>query len=506
MTDDIPHRFYERFRGSDRAHGEYILPTEPSDGSPKVSGRGITRHFPVLVELWEKHLAGTYGLGITPIMDGDVCRFGAIDVDVYDLDLPRLAADVHRLGLPLIPCRTKSGGCHLYAFTIEACPAELLRTRLMEWAVVLGYSGCEVFPKQTRLASPRDLGNWINVPYYGATNEGDKSLRYALNKVGEALTTDEFLAYANEKAVSVAKLKKFKMPEGGDELLEGPPCLQALARRGFPQGTRNSALFSLGVYARKRFEDNWKPELEKLNQRLMVPPLSAKEIQDTTKSLAKKDYNYKCSDQPLVGVCNRQLCLTRKFGVAPGGDDPGVVFGDLVKYETDPPTWIMSVNGKNVELSTSQLLDPRAVQQRVVEETNIMMHLVKKIVWDKIVKTKLETVEVEQVPEDIKPEGQWYFYLSEFIAGRAQAKALDELMMGRPWSDDKRSYFRAVDFFEYLKRRHVKFEEKRMYAWFKRIKGQHHAQALKGKHTNYWSVPKISYQTEDYAVPKGEPV
>lgn len=34
-----------------------------------------------------------------------------------------------------------------------------------------------------------------------------------------------------------------------EEIKDGPPCLQALMRQGFPEGTRNNGLFNIGVYS-----------------------------------------------------------------------------------------------------------------------------------------------------------------------------------------------------------------------------------------------------------------
>ena len=40
-------------------------------------------------------------------------KWAAIDIDVNDIDHSRLEAKVNELGLPLIVCRSKSGGTEL---------------------------------------------------------------------------------------------------------------------------------------------------------------------------------------------------------------------------------------------------------------------------------------------------------------------------------------------------------------------------------------------------------
>ena len=58
--------------------------------------------------------------------------------------------------LPLIVCRSKSGGAHVFLFTKENIPASLMQSKLKEMAIILGYEGSEIFPKQTEILS----GTW----------------------------------------------------------------------------------------------------------------------------------------------------------------------------------------------------------------------------------------------------------------------------------------------------------------------------------------------------------
>jgi hypothetical protein len=333
----IAHRMFERYRGLDRAHGQCIPDKEKRAGKNKLEGRFNTPREPVTVALWEQHLAGTYGLGIIPITDNATCHWGAIDIDNYSgFDWAQLESDLVRLELPLIPCKTKSGGCHLYLFLSEECPAELVRGKLMEWAVALGQSGVEVFPKQTQLASRNDIGNWINMPYF-ATLSSEGTSRYGISN-GEPLPLEKFLDLADAVAMSFDELESFKMPEDEafkEALEEAPPCLQCLAKRGFGEGGRNKSMFNIGVYLRNRFGDDFGDKMDEYNQRFMVPPLGHKELAQITKNVGKKAYFYTCKDEPISSVCNRQICLTRKYGIKDVSDDPGVMFGEMSKIETD---------------------------------------------------------------------------------------------------------------------------------------------------------------------------
>ncbi len=311
-------RFYALFAGLDRAHGRYTL-DGTKDAKGKANGRAVTEKTAPTPELWERHLAGTYGLGVVPIRIDATCRWGAIDVDVYrGFDHAALRRQVEERGLPLVVCRSKSGGGHLFLFLADDAPAELVRSKLTEWADALGYHGAEVFPKQTRL-DDEGVGNWINMPYQA----GDRTTRYAVGSDGAVLSAAEFLALAEAAAVTTEALAHIEPrradPDDDDLWFEAPPCLVRLAERGFPEGDRNNGLFNVAVYLRKRHGDGWAERLDAYYQKFMRPPLGHREVAMIAKSVGKKGYNFKCHDRLIAAACDRATCLTREFGVGGGG-------------------------------------------------------------------------------------------------------------------------------------------------------------------------------------------
>ena len=498
---DVAAGFARRFAGLERAHGHYT-PARPGPDGTKVDGRAVTERSPATLSLWEAHLKGAYGVGIVPIRDDATCVWGAIDVDVYPLDLAQLEKDVDRLDLPLVVCRTKSGGAHLFVFLTDPAPAALVRGKLMEFAVALGYPGVEVFPKQTRLASENDFGNWLNMPYYG----GAQTTRHAISG-GRAISDPEtFLTLADRRAVSPEALAAVKPPVASavDEALEdGPPCLQVLASRGFPAGSRNNGLFGLAVYLRKRYgDDDWAERLDALNEAFMSPPLGHKEVTTVAKSAKKKTYNYKCNDAPLAAACNRQICLTRKFGVGGADDDPGVTFGELTQIKTEPPTWLWDVNGARLELTTAALMDQGRFHARCVEVIRVWPRGVKPGTWMGIVTERLNKATIIEVPVDATASGQLWEHFVDFVTGRARGKSQDELLLGKPWTDQetKRTHFRASDFLDFLGARRVKATESQVYRWLRERKLEHHAGKIKGRWLNWWSVLDVEAQTEPHAV------
>lgn len=506
MDPTLVDRFAALFEGLRRVYGRYEVAADAvPDEEGKLTGKRSTRHGEVTRALYEDHLRGRIGLGIVPINDASEVRFGAIDVDVYPLDLVALNVKCALLELPVVLCRTKSGGAHLYLFTREFVPAELMRMKLLECAVALGYpSEIEVFPKQTRLASDRDEGNWINVPYQDA----DDTSRYALGPDGQRLTLEGFLVYAEEMALTRQELDDFvpkAVGEAADDFRNGPPCLQTLAVRGFGDW-QNNGLFSVGVYLRKRYKHGWEEKLAEYNRRYMNPPLDDKDLRATTKSLTKKKYSYMCKQEPICSVCSKQVCLTREFGIGGAVGDAGVVFGDLIILETDPPVWIWDVDGARMELATDALMDQRKFHAQAMERIKKWPKYIDNDEWQAMVREKLEKAQRVAVPEDSTKEGQLWVYLSRFCTSRVVGKSLDELLQGKPFTESGRTYFCSSDFLGYLSNHRMSgVSEREMFRILRKKGVEHHFKIIKGKGLNYWSVPAFDAQNEDFDVPRKRP-
>ena len=314
----LAEKFSKRYAGLRKAYGTFTANNETREDG-KASGKNITISKELsdkdLLKLWEDHLSGRQSVGIVAIDENNKCVWGAIDVDEYHLDLKDLAIKIAKQKLPLVICRSKSGGAHIYIFLKEPVAASMLQRKLRQLAAAIGYGQAEIFPKQTQLLLERgDRGSTLNMPYFG----GENSTRYAYGLDGKALTPDDFLDHCESIALDPKALESLEaspLTESVQWLDQSPPCLQHLVVQGFPEGTRNSGLFNLGVFLRKKFPDDWEKRLENMNIKYMQPPLGAQEVLTVGKQVQRKDYFYKCNDQPIASHCNSPLCRTRKFGI-----------------------------------------------------------------------------------------------------------------------------------------------------------------------------------------------
>ena len=488
----IAEQFSQLFKGSERAHGHFEVIKDRGDG--KKQGKAITiKTSGPTVDFWEKHLHGNYGLGVIPINDDNMCHWGCIDVDVYPLDIAELVGKIEKLKLPLVVCRSKSGGAHILLFVSEPVGAGDMQDKLREVSAGLGYGGIEIFPKQRQVLADRgDIGSWLNMPYYG----GEDSTRYGLSEKGEALTIDDFLAHAISRQLTTAdELFKIEIATVVDDLEGGPPCLKILLKQGFPEGTRNNGLFNVAVYLQKAHPEEWKDRLEEYNRKYFQPPLPAREVMNLISQHEKKDYNYKCNDEPIKSYCNPTKCKTCKFGVGAGHDAP--VFSSLAKLNTQPPLWFMSVNDKRLELTTEQLQNQIRFQRVCMETLNVMPPKMKEISWQGLVQQLLENgLEIIEVSEDASIQGQFNELLESFCTDIAQASTREEMLLGKPWTNEGVTHFRIRDLMEYLIRhRFMDMRTNQVASKLKDLGAEHIFFNIKGRGVNAWGIP--AYMNED---------
>ena len=478
------------FEGLDVAYGQHQSDRKRADG--KQEGKSYIVKKIVTEELWEAHLAGEGpSLGIIPIMADNTARWGCIDIDTYPIDYRSIINSFRKLQIPLVPCRSKSGGLHLFLFFKKPIAAKLIREKLREVAAALGYSSVEVFPKQsTILIEKGDLGNFLNLPYYNAKS----TTRYAYKDDGTAASLPEFIELYNKYAVD--DIDKIAIQVSTDVIKDGPPCLQQLCTQGFPEGTRNNGLFNIGVYLRKFDADKWKILLEEYNRNYMTPPLAAQEVILIQKQLEKKDYNYRCKEPPINSYCNAKVCRTRKHGI--GGNGAALEFSALTKLQTDPPVWFLDVGDTRMELQTEELQIQTKFQKKCMNSLDTMPPLVKQSVWQEIVERLMNNLIKIPVSDDGSLAGQFEAHLQEFCTDRAQALNRDELLLRKPWTEDGITWFRLKDLQDYLTRnKFTYFNTGQLVQALRHLKGKSEKYNLKGRTVRVWGVP--AYQQQDSA-------
>lgn len=488
------------FRGHPSAHGTYEVAGARQDG--KAQGKAQTVRAPVTVALWEAHLAGEgAGLGIIPIDPDSQAQWGCIDIDTYPLDHRALVTKF--AATPVVVCRSKSGGAHIFLFLKKPTAAGSVRETLRRLAASTGYGNCEIFPKQSVVYSDRgDLGNWLNMPYQAAA----RTMRYAFGPDGEPLDLAGFLAFAYAQRVDPDALDSIAVTNSDqDVIVDGPPCLEMLAANGIPSGTRNNGLFAFGVYFRKTHPDDWETVLEQFNRTHLNPPKASAELQQIIRSLRKKDYGYRCSEPPIAQYCDRSTCMTRRFGISGGAADAAgfaAGLGALTKQNTDPPLFWLDVEGGRLELSTEDLLSQSRFQKRCVEKLNILPPRMRDNQWQAIVAQLLEGVTVIEAPHDSSIEGLFRDLVEQYCVGRHQAKSRDEILLGKPYLEDDRILFRMSGLRNFLQsQKFLYYEPPVIMARLRDMGATVKSINFKGRVRSVWSVPAWDEPAEIEAPP-----
>jgi hypothetical protein len=498
-------QFSSIFDGLKLAYGTYKIEKQQANG--KNTGRAAIIREPRTTALWEGHLSGKgRGIGIIPINEDNKCVWGCVDVDQYPLDHKVLVEKIRKLKLPLVVCRSKSGGAHCFLFATEWVDAKDMQATLQQISAALGYGGSEIFPKQIKLNLDRDdVGNFLNLPYYDA----EDGLRYAIKDDGTSATLEEFIELyeAHKQTPEQVMALQVGDPEEVLPMKDGPPCLQFLLKNKISEGGRNNGLFNIGVYLRKAYPDSWESEILTYNLQYLEPPLPLSEVNIVAKQLEKKDYAYRCSDSPINAHCNKDLCQTRKHGI--GAAIQGAAIANLRKYNSNPPVWFLDVNGEPVELDTEALMSQTSFQKCCMEQLNFMPRSVSKQVWEGRIGGLMNEMRdnesaIIDVAEDASISGQFYDYLEEFCAHMQKANDKEEILLKRPWTDEETSmtFFRLKDFEAYLKRN--KFFEYKLHKIAQRLRdmgAQSRMMKIKGRSVRVWEIPAFDVADMDIKAP-----
>ena len=446
----------------------------PHNGSMETTRETITEAH------WLSHLAGEVGIGIVPINEDNNSNWGVIDVDAHEedwfIDIPALARKVEECGLPLVVCQSKSKGAHCYVFLQQPLPAVQLQKILQGWAArlssvtvvksqssgqVLQAALVEIFPKQKRLTKDQ-IGSWVNLPYFNARETS--RFAYFSNR---QLSLEEFLDLASSKRATRTQLY-----DSLSDYSEAPPCVEAMLTEGVPMGSRNMSLFTIATYFKKAGIEDLDERIFAINyDTSIVPkPLAKGEIATIVKSVSKGNYQYRCNETPLCDLCNREVCMARKFGVGEAGPSKAydsAVFGGLTKVLSDPPRWDLEVNGLHLELTSDQLMDFRAVRRAMLEKIGIIAPPMKNEDWLVILRIKNEQRIEVSAPDDASKGGIIGSLLDEFVRpaerldndGKPRFGRKEDLLRGLPvvLKDQDTGeifvYFRGVDFITMLKRK-----------------------------------------------------
>lgn len=498
---DLVKKFLSVFDGYELAYGQHGDFQESSSG--KISGRAQTIASEVSEEIVAKHLDGTgNSLGIIPLKKNNKLKFGAIDIDIKHPSNPlihtleEIEDKVNKLSLPLVVCQSKSKGVHLYCFTKEEVDAKTMIAKLKEWAAMIGYGNCEIFPKQTSRLDAKDIGNWINLPYFNHKETG----RYAINK-HQKMSLEQFFEYAETMRIGTEELENFVIENLNEGFADAPPCLQTLATIGIEEGSRNNGLYDFAVYFRNKYPDDYEDKIMEANANFFKPMLKLNEVEGIIKAVRKKEFYFKCNEYPIVQYCNKTECKKRRFGIGSFHNGSELQFENLTKYISSDNTvrWYASYQGQRIQLSTPELLNQKILMLKMLDATNTIFQPMKQPEWMAKIENLLKNCEIYFDPADASPKGQFKELLDVFLTEGVHGKKKSDLMKHNTYYDEKNDeiYFKSANLFTYLKNRRFYFDENEIWHWLKDYNGRADQISIGGKNIRVWILPAPDFYKDD---------
>lgn len=503
-SDEELSLFSKLFSGYEGAYGEYEV--NRTEDSGKKLGKAVTLMRPASLADYKKHLSGVTGIGIIPLLKSDKCWFGAIDIDIKgDTKLSEthenLESKIRKLKLPLMLFRSKSNGAHLYLFGKEPISARLLQSRLAEFAALLGYAGCEVFPKQvTRIRNDgTDFGNWINIPLFGDGRVGMFE--------GKELDTLTSLKTCQYLATTEDELRSLNLAGSAERFSDAPPCLQKIAAAGVSEGNRNNALFNYSVYFRNKYPDEWQEKLHEFNEESVDPPLSDAEMKELKKQSSRRDYFYTCNTAPICNFCDKKLCLTRRYGIGNKEDEDGsytLPITGLTKYvagDNKSYRWGVSTSEAMLEFSTDELLDLNVHRRKFAELMNFLIPQMKQKDFMKQMQVLLDKAETVYDPEDASEEGELIANIESWFTDKGGARTADEMAKRIWWRNPQNdcTYFvlsHLIDFLDRQKKMNKIGRHKISRLLQSHFKAEQAKLLIKGKRKNVYFIRNFEFEDD----------
>jgi len=486
-------QFHELFVGRTDAYGTYALPKgQTAKRGTKFLGKAKTvTNGDLTIDDYRAHVRGEVGLGIVPIIpDNNTVSWFVIDVDKYGEDdlHASLAASINKLNLPLLVCKSKSGGAHLYCFLTEPALAKDVLIIARKFAKRLGLDPkVEIFPKQESIGT-NDAGSWINLPYFGDT-------RPCMGVDGKTeLSLKEFTLFAHEREVHPSDLdvRAEELVHHEDNTgSKAPPCIDRMIEEGIEEGGRDNALTHVTVYLKKRYPDDWQDRVGEFNASHIHPALPFSDVARVVKTQERRDYQYLCKQQPMCAMCDKKACLKREFGVGSGDDETLDEFAidSIRKICTEDPIWIIVIDGKPIRLKTDGLFNYPVFRQEFFKQCNRVLKQMKPEDWKVRLQDAMEFLEEEKAPEIVGESGQIRHHFMEWTGQMMQGGDMKRIMEGYPFYEDKRIMFRGTDFISYLRRSGARYEDRFVWLVLNEDGAEQWRVEIGGSKRNLWVYP-----------------
>ena len=410
---------------------------------------------------YQEHLDGKISIGIQPCTREGKVSFGCIDVDPANykgFKISALLFLIEKHKLPVVSCRSKSGGLHIYLFLKEEISAQTMRDSLTTFLLPLKLKPTtELYPKQVELIDTP--GQFINLPYHN----DKETTRYALNKNNEPLSLEEFIKTAQDSQLTASQLNSLvtrcneEVLKGGDpEFADGPPCLQRLSINKLTDG-RDRFLYNYMVFAKKKYKDQWEDKVVSANQNYISPSFGNNIIQSKLRSWRKDTAGHTCNDDPIHAVCLKHICLQRPHGVISDRTKafPHIYGLTIIKYTLPILQFMVEKPNGKPAVQCEMLRDDFPIQRKLKTAIYGQAHFIPQslspIKYEEFLnRIMIPPPKVIDPPEGASSRAQLYPYLYEFCINGTRATKKSEIRGGLCWTEGGYHHFLWTSFLETL--------------------------------------------------------
>lgn len=423
--------------------------------------KGSEEFVPLDIEDYEKHLNGTCGLAVSPLMgnnDGlrDSCYFACIDIDVYDSDITLAQIEALFADYPCMVKHSKSSGFHVFFFFKNIESSKAVREQLLFIRYILGleilFEGrVEVFPEYDHVTDKK--AHCLFLPFFDSK---EKDVKDFIKQAKKVLTSAEALKKINEKT-------KFNYL---------PVCIEAKlhAHTMSSMSNRNNFLFSVATFLINTEHDKAEHLFEEIGEYFLNEDFTEQELETIYKSASKNNYSFlgRCKSSDLKPACNKTFCKERKLTDGSAILEEGksrvltnVDFGQLYKYNALKPFYIWEIKKTGsegeyvkVQFETIQMMLNQKIAQGIIgEAVDTIFLTLKNEIWEKHIEAALKsmiTIEVN-VLADSSDLALAVRMIYQFLL--EQTTPYDEPMavfQGRAYRKDDAYYFLIEAVISYL--------------------------------------------------------
>ena len=429
--------------------------TGEDDERGKKTAKYQTVHSPVTKEVWVKHLKGQLRLGLKPEIDGQ-CKWACIDIDpnsYKDYSEKKVVEIINTYNLPLVPVKSKSGGLHVFVFFTEHAPVDKVVKKLSEVNEQY-FLAQEIFP----------CNKALNMPYFNM----NASMEFAFNSSGTPVLIGQFLEIAKKRTITPANFYKLEVKEYEIESQWSlyPPCVQKLITEKWSGGMRHQYLYNVCVLEMKKNSNLNYTDLQDLmlqrNKEIFTTPLPTNEVSSLAKSVHKGSYSYQCPPKhpEFNAICNKEVCKTRKLGIAESVPDIIHEFENIAYIQdTKSIWWEFDYKGSRITVSPEDMKDEKAWRVKLLRHKVYWLTLPKprkgpspfELLMKSIVERAQESTD-HQYMDTVEEER--YTVLKDFFESHIEQDKFDRLKDGYVVLESKTNvcYFKKLTLDRFLKK------------------------------------------------------